>query len=331
MRGRWRRRLLTLPLVTVGSLAVLALSPLLALVAALADAVTDWRRRRRLRILAMGASFAAYELAAIATALGLWVASGFGVTIRGARSMRRHHRVQVWWASGLLRATRRWLGLEIDIEGSHHLRPGPVIVVARHTSFFDALLPVFVLGREDMAMRYVLKRELALLPSLDLFGHRLPNYFVDREPTEGDTADICAIQALTAGLGPDDAGVIFPEGTFFTPARQQRAVARVAERDAAHADRAAGLRYLLPPRPGGTIAMLDGAPEADVVVIAHRGFEVFDSFRTIVGNVPIVEPIEGEMWRIDRRDIPDGEADRVDWLYDQWERVDRWIDERSRT
>ncbi len=329
-KPRWRRRLVTLPLVTLGSIVVIALSPLLVLVAAVADLVTDRSRRRRVRIVAMGTTFAAYELAAIGAAIGLWLASGFGRAIGSDRSIYRHHRTQVWWATGLLTAARRWLGLRIDIDGSEHLRPGPVIVIARHTSFFDALLPVLVLGREDMRMRFVLKRELAVLASFDLFGHRLPNYFVDREPTERDSDDVRAIRALTAGLGSDDAGVIFPEGTFFTPARQQRAVARVAERDAAHAERAAALRYLLPPRPGGTIAMLDGAPEADVVVIAHRGFEVFDSFRTIVGNVPIVEPVEVEMWRVARHDIPDGDAERVDWLYDQWERVDAWIAERSR-
>ncbi len=330
-KPRWGRRLVTLPLVTVASIVVVGLSPLLVAAAAVADLLTDWRRRRRVRIAAMGTTVAAYELAAVGAALGLWVASGFGIAIGSDRWMYRHHRVQVWWANGLLNGARRWLGLRIDIDGSEHLRPGPVIVIARHTSFFDALLPVLVLGLEDMQMRYVLKRELAVLASFDLFGHRLPNYFVDREPTERDTDDVRAIQALAAGLGSGDAGVIFPEGTFYTPARQQRAIARVAERDAAHAHRAAALRYLLPPRPGGTIAMLEGAPEADVVVIAHRGFEVFDSFRTIVGNVPIVEPVQVEMWRVERREIPDGEAARVDWLYDQWERVDRWIDERSAT
>ncbi len=328
-KPRWRRRLVTLPVTAVASVAVIALSPLLAVAAAIADRLTDWTRRRRLRILAMGTAFAGYELVAMAAALGMWVATGFGVALGSNWSRYRHHRLQIWWAAGLMGAARRWLGLHLVVEGSHHLRPGPIIVIARHTSFFDALLPVLVLGRQDMQMRFVLKRELAVLPSLDLFGHRLPNHFVDREPADGDTDDLRAIQALTAGLGGDDAGVIFPEGTFFTPSRQQRAVARVAERDPAHASRAAALRHLLPPRPGGTTAMLDGAPDADVAVIAHRGFEVFDSFRTIIGNVPIVEPIEVEMWRIDRRDIPDGEADRVDWLYDQWERVDRWIDERS--
>ena len=80
-------------------------------------------------------------------------------------------------------------------------------------------------------------------------------------------------RALAQGLGPDDGVLIYPEGTRFTPERRARAIARISERDARLAARAERIRHLLPPRLGGVGALLDGAPDADVVVIAHHGFD----------------------------------------------------------
>jgi hypothetical protein len=32
-------------------------------------------------------------------------------------------------------------------------------------------------------------------------------------------------------------------------------------------------------------------------------------------------------WRVPRAEIPTGREERIDWLYDRWQRIDDWIDE----
>ena len=77
-----------------------------------------------------------------------------------------------------------------------------------------------------------------------------------------------ACARLAAGLGPDEGVLIYPEGTRFTAAKRERAIERQP--------RAAELRNVPPPRPGGTLAVMETG--ADVVVIcAHHGLDGFAS------------------------------------------------------
>ena len=51
------------------------------------------------------------------------------------------------------------------------------------------------------------------------------------------------------------------------------ACAKIAERDPALAPRADRIQHLLPPKVGGVLAILEGAPDADILVIGHTGFD----------------------------------------------------------
>ena len=63
--------------------------------------------------------------------------------------------------------------------------PAPILVVSRHASLIDTLLPGrYVTQPFGIRLRYVLKSELLVDPALDIAGNRLPNVFVDRG---GDT------------------------------------------------------------------------------------------------------------------------------------------------
>ena len=80
-------------------------------------------------------------------------------------------------------------------------RAGPIVLISRHASLADALLPAWLLGRNgDMRPRYVMKRDLLVDPCLDIVGHRVPNWFVDREPEDG-TVETDAIERLRARHG----------------------------------------------------------------------------------------------------------------------------------
>ena len=101
------------------------------------------------------------------------------------------------------------------------------------------------------------------------------------------------------------------------------------------ARRLEGTTHVVPPRPGGVIALLDACPEADVVVVAHSGLDHYPTFRELARSVPLRDPVRVTAWRVAAADIPTGDDARTAWLDEQWCRVDAWIDAqistRSRT
>jgi 1-acyl-sn-glycerol-3-phosphate acyltransferase len=302
----------------------------LAPIVLLGGTVVDFSRRRpnlpTVRALTFVYQVLALEACAIASAFVLWLAFGFGFALRSTRSVDAHRRVQAWWIGQVVAAARRSAHLVFDGPDPEPLQDArKIVVLARHASYADAVLPALVFGtRRNMPLRYVLANELAWDPALGLYGHRLPNVFVDRG-RHGDDTQLEAIRELGAGLEPNGAAIIFPEGQFLTPARRERAIARLAETDPTLAARAAKLKHLLPPRPAGTLALLDTAVGADVVVLGHVGLESFGRLRDIAQHLPIGEPVKVGAWRVAAADIPHDIAARVEWLWQQWERLDAWI------
>ena len=69
-------------------------------------------------------------------------------------------------------------------------------------------------------------------------------------------------------------------------------------------------------------------PDADVVVIAHHGFDglrlISDIWRG--GLVRLV--VRVRVTRVARSTVPEEAAARVDWLYDLWQGVDDWLEEQ---
>jgi 1-acyl-sn-glycerol-3-phosphate acyltransferase len=325
---RWKRRLLTVPAVLIAALVVWGLSPLLLVLALVADLAEGFRRRRWLRVLGFVMVYLFVEILAIFTAVALWVITCFGLMMHHDWAQRIHRFIQVLWARSMLLFVTVFMSTRVRTEGNELVLPGPVIGMARHVSMGDAVVPVTVLGWDNkLALRYVLKNDLVWVPTLDIYGHRLPNYFVDRNPANRDT-ELGPIRRLAEGIDEGSAGGIFPEGTFRTPTRFERAIARIERSDPERALRVGRLRHLLPPRYGGTLAMLAGAPEADAVIIGHVGFEKFHTFKEMLAHLPFDHDVEVKVWRVPRRDIPTDEDAQVVWLDDQWLVMDDWIDDR---
>jgi 1-acyl-sn-glycerol-3-phosphate acyltransferase len=209
---------------------------------------------------------------------------------------------------------------------------GNAIIVGRHTSIGDAAIPAALFGNAaGLNTRYVLTRGLMWGPCLDLVGHRLINHFVARRGSDTAT-EAAAVGALTDGFGDHAVAVIFPEGQFFSPERKARALERLRAGSRPElAERADALHYLLPPRPAGVLALLEGAPDADVVVLGHVGLEAFTSMAAIVRQVPMRRAVRVWMWRVERAEIPFDDDARVDWLYDQWSRLDRTVADHQET
>lgn len=322
------RRLRTITPLAIGLALVTVLLPALLVTALAIDAV----RRVAFGVPPTAARlvlflwvYLAAEIGGLATLAGLWIASLGGR--RAAWLRGRTWRLQQRWAGALFGAARALFGLRLEVAGDDAVEPGPVLVLIRHASIVDTLLPAVLVARpHGIRLRYVLKRELLADPCLDVAGRRLPNYFVRRGT--GEAREVEAVRALATDLRADEGVLIYPEGTRFTPERRKRAVARIAERDPDLAARAARLRHLLPPRLGGVGALLDGAPGADVVVISHHGLDGLRLISDIWRGGLVGLSIRVRITREPRSAVPAEPEARVEWLYDLWRDVDDWLERR---
>lgn len=330
MTGSWGRRAVTIPAVTLAFLLATTLLPLLFLGASLID-LTRWLRRRvpwvSLRILAFLWFYLAAQLLGLTALAWVWLRTR---SAGRERLIAATFAVQEAWASALFRAVSALFGLDFELEGDEELEPGPYLVFIRHASVIDTLLPtVFVTAKHGIRLRFVLKRELLIDPCLDVAGQRLPNYFVQR--TGDDASDVRGVAALASGLGPNEGVLIYPEGTRFGPNKHRRALAKLETEAPEVFALAKSLTHVLPPRLGGALALLGAAPEVDAVFFAHTGLDGFASVRDIFRHALGRRRVSIKLWRVPRSQIPLARADRVRWLYGEWQKLNDWIAARVRS
>ena len=175
-------------------------------------------------------------------------------------------------SAALVRAVLRVARVRVTVHGSELAEAAlsaserPVVVLSIHSGEGDSLLVLdHLLRRHRRRPRIVMHEALALDPFIDVIGRRLPNRFVD--PRGGDTE--VEIAAMSRDLGGGDAVLIFPEGGNFTIERRLRGIERLVQRG--HHEEAGGCRRCARRRraPGGALAALEAAPDADVVFFAH--------------------------------------------------------------
>lgn len=329
---RLRRRALTIPGVVLATILLWLLLPLWLLIAAGRDLLRDRRRWPTLRALALLAWYLACELWGLAGALVGWLITGFGHD--RAALQRLDAGLQRAWSDALFRGMQHIFSVRLVLEADADTETDrPFILMLRHASLPDVLLPaVGWANPRRILLRYVLKVEVCWSPCLDVAGHRLPNAFVRRG--SGDPArEIARVLALHHGdeaggpLRPGQGLVIYPEGTRFSPAKKARLIARhQAAGDAAAADRVRAFSQVLPPRPGGPLALLAArAPGEDVVFCAHVGTETAASARALLDGGLVGAVFRVRVWRVPAEAVPrDPDAVR-DWLDQWWHRVDDWV------
>jgi len=326
----WALRRLVLAPAVVALTALLWVTLPLWLIAAAALSPVVPGRWRALRLLWVVIVYLTCEALLLAVMLGLWLASGFGRRIRTPYFEGIHYDLVqgVTWV--FFREARRVLRLRIITDGpSPDAHPGvPIVVCCRHAGPGDSFTLIYALmhwyAREP---RVVLKDTLAWDPAIDVLLNRIPARFISPDPAAGEDLE-SQVAGLAQGLDDNDAFVIFPEGGNFTPRRRQRAIDRLRrlgmERMARRAER---MNHVLAPRPGGFLAALDAAPDADVVMVAHTGLDHLNTVGDVWRELPMDKLLIMRWWQVPRAEIPEGREARIDWLYRWWERIDGWVEQ----
>jgi 1-acyl-sn-glycerol-3-phosphate acyltransferase len=318
----WLRRLLVIPLYFGAALLAVLLAPAWILIFGLVD-VLGARRLTTLRCVAYFAAYLWIECIGITATIALWLYQQVRRAPRQAY-LARLYRLQAWWGRRMLGAGAWLFRLRFEHTGGEALDArGPMLVFIRHASTADTMLPLVLFGGPRLHLRFVLKKELLFDPCLDLVGNQLPNYFIDR--AVGGPEEIAGIARLAEHMGPDDGVLLYPEGTRFTPRKRQRIIDRLREKgDLEAARRAEALQCVLPPRLGGALALLD-ACDADVVVLAHSGFDGITSLRDLIDGSFVGRTIRTRLTRFPRAHIPADPAERAAWLHRRWLEVDAWV------
>jgi 1-acyl-sn-glycerol-3-phosphate acyltransferase len=305
----------TLPLWLIGAAAISPIVP---------------GRLRPLRFFWVVIVYLTCEALLLVVTFGLWIASGFGWKLRTPYFEGIHYDLVQGTMWVFFREARRVLRLRIESEGPGPLEHAgrPILVCCRHAGPGDSFVLIHTLmawyGREP---RVVLKDTLAWDPMISVVLNRIPARFITPNPGPAENLE-AQIAELATGLDGNDAFVIFPEGGNFTPQRRQRAIDRLRKLGMERmAQRAEQMIHVLAPRPGGFLAALDAAPDADVVLVAHTGLDHMVTVGEVWRELPMDKRIIMRWWQIPRSEIPAGRDERIEWLFGWWERIDTWIDE----
>ena len=318
------RRVITIPAFLLAAALTWLATPFVLLIGVPIDLVLR-RRMATARAWLMVVTFFTCEAAGIIATGWIWLRHR-----DRERFLDANFRLQCWWAGTLYRAGVRLFSLKVTIENAEVAATGPVIVMSRHVSPIDNLLPaVLISDRFGLRLRWVINRSLLRDPCLDIVGNRLPNCFVANSSGDSER-EIRRVETLGRTLGPNDGVLIFPEGGLYSPARYRRVIDRLeASGDRELLARARRLRNVLPPRLGGSLALLEAARGVDVVFMAHTGLEDSTSYHAILQGGLIGREVRVHFWRVPASEIPTEASLRTTWFLDQWEALDAWVTEAS--
>jgi 1-acyl-sn-glycerol-3-phosphate acyltransferase len=318
------RRVLIVPVTMLFAVIVIMTLPLTIVPAAVIDIVLRRWGFGTVRILLFVAWYLLMAVVIQVYGFVVWVGTAFGTKSQTAWAMRWQYHIVRYWIVQMLAGLRVIVGLRLDVDHPE-LLVGPSVVAARHHSLADVFVPtgLSIVGNGTW-IRVVLTAGLVNEPSIDLFGHRTPQYFIQRSAADM-RSEVEALVRLGEHFDDNTAMIIFPEGGLYRPERKEQVIASLEMKDPAQAERGRHLNNLLPPKSTGFSALLDGAPSADVVIVGHHGFEPLTDPVTIWRSVPLTEPAKVKVSRYRRQDVPDDPEGRKDWLNDRWDEMDEWI------
>ena len=78
---------------------------------------------------------------------------------------------------------------------------------------------------------------------------------------------------------------------------------------------------------GHTRALLEAAPDADVVIFGHVGLDGFEHISDIWSGGLIGTTVRLRFWRFQAASVPRERDELIAWLYERWQELDDWIGE----
>ena len=321
---RWLRRAITITGVYLAWILGIAIAPAVFVLTFLSDIVRS-RKLPMTRAYAFVLSMLTMEAVGLACIFVWWCC--FFWRMQSRESVVAHFKLQAWWGRRLSRFGITIYGVDLDVRGLEDLAEGPILIFARHASFFDTLLPMYLVSSaHGTRLRYILKRELVWDPCMDIVGQRVPHFFVKRG-TEDSEGQIRCIEKICGGLYPDDGVVIFPEGTRFTTKKQARILEKAATLGEEERARVAQFKAVLPPRLGGSLAMLETATHADAVFLSHSGLESATGLKQLLNGGVVGKRVHVVFRRAPRSEIPTERKALERWFDEQWLLVDKDVQE----
>lgn len=307
----------------------LVLAPIAFPLAALSDSVrrSSWALSRMMLFLLL---YLGCEAAGVLASFFLWVVAGPHFSRDRAAYLWKNFALQNPWVRVLAGGAFRIFSIRLEVEGLEDYRARPILLFCRHVSTADTVLPAYLVAKpQKILLRYVIKRELLLDPCLDIVGNRLPNYFVRRGSGDSET-EIAMVKRLLEDLRPGHGVLMYPEGTRFTPSKRERVLKRLAERgDEKALNKALELTCVLPPRLGGSLALLENNPGADAVFCAHTGLEPTTSIGQLWRGGLIGSTVRVKFWRIPYEEIPKEKEALEEWLWREWARVNALVERHT--
>ena len=301
----FQRRVLTLSSLVVISFLAVALLPVVVIATL---AMSTWPKFRTApQAMTFVYGFLLREWAGLT--LFIWVLLRYPKS----RHMEKNRAIQFWWAQSLFNLAKRLYRLNIEVTGTEALQGNCALVLSRHSSMGDTVLPLLFFGKaRGEGLRYVLKQELRYLPCLDIGGHRLPNVFVDRSGADSAKA-VAEVSNLIASAGDDESVLIYPEGTRFTQKKHNELRAKYANL----APQLNRWPNLLPVRLGGVTGMMAANPGKDLVFLAHAGFEGSADIHDLLNGGWLNQRVRLHFWRIPYADLP--KEGLQEFLFQEWD------------
>ena len=300
------RRLLTISVLIVATIVAVTLAPVVLVSAFVMSFFPKFKTAPQAMAFIYG--FIGYEWIGLSKFAWVWVRYQ-DIEER----MRKDRDIQFWWGRSLFEMGKRLFKLRIEVTGEDAIEGNCALVLCRHTSMADTVLPLLFFGQARAeGLRYVLKQELRLLPCLDIGGHRLPNVFVDRSGSDSAKA-IKDVTELMQQAPADQSVLIYPEGTRFTRKKHQQLAAKHPNLK----DQLERWPDLLPLRLGGVRGMLDANPGKDLVFLAHAGFEGSADIHDLLSGGWLNQHVRIHFWRIPFAQLP--KDDPTEYLFAQWD------------
>jgi 1-acyl-sn-glycerol-3-phosphate acyltransferase len=327
----WIRRPVAIIAVLVACILVPVVGPIALIVALVGDLIRRDRGIRYTRSVLVVALLLLVELGGLIMTAVIWLLAPLGYRMHRERVQNQYRYLMRWWGSQLFRVLRICLPLEFDYSQlDPALLGGNAIVIGRHRSNCDAILPAVIFGSDQKYVLYTLKEELRWEPNIDIVGQFMSHRFITRSPPDLD-AELAPIRELGSRIDANSVAIIFPEGTFFSENRKAKVLRSLERKDPSHAEAARNMNYVLPPRPAGTLALMEGAPTADIIVLGHVGYEPYGTIRQVFAHLGHKQRITVRAWRYPRDSVPVSESARIEWLFERWSELDTWITEEHRS